>query len=74
MTTETVINKTLKTIRQDKGWTQQEVADMIGISITSYNLIEQGRKIGRIDTWKKLQLLFNINDIDMWNLIKNKRG
>lgn len=71
---ELIQSKTLKTIRLDKGMTQQEVANMIGISITSYNLIEQGRKIGRIETWKKLQLLFNINDIDMWNLIKDKRG
>ena len=69
-----MLNERLREIRRDKGKTQQEVADMIGISITSYNLIEQGRKIGRIETWKKLQLLFNINDIDMWNLIKDKRG
>lgn len=70
MTTE----KTIKTIRQDLGLTQQEVADKIGISITSYNQIEQGKMVARLETWKRLQDVLNINDSEMWQLINNTRA
>ena len=51
----------LKEVRRSKGLTQKEVAELLGISEISYQQIENGLRIGRIETWDKLEDLFSIH-------------
>lgn len=51
----------LKKARKDAGMTQQQVADAIGLSLIGYQQIERGVRIGKIETWDKLEDLFNIH-------------
>ena len=51
----------LKKARQDAGLTQQQMADRVGIKLISYQQIENGVRIGRIETWDKLEDIFEIH-------------
>lgn len=51
----------LKAARKAKGMTQQAVADYLGISIVAYGRIECGMRVGKIETWDKLEDLFGIH-------------
>lgn len=55
------MRKNLKEARQKAGMTQQEVADKLGISHIGYQQIERGVRIGKIETWDKLEDLFNVH-------------
>lgn len=46
--------------RKEKGYTQQYVADYIGISVRSYQRIEAGFTAGKIKHWDMLEDLFEI--------------
>ncbi len=53
----------LKTLRTGKGYTMQEMADMIGISKQYYQLIEAGDRQKRMDITlvQKIALIFGIS-------------
>lgn len=51
----------LKQARIDKGMTQQEVAEHLGISLRHYQKIEEGTVIGKVDLWDDLEDLFSIH-------------
>ena len=51
----------LKKARLDKGLTQKQVAEYLGISETAYQRIEYGQRIGKINHWDKLEDLFNVH-------------
>lgn len=51
----------LKAARQEKGMTQQQVADHLGITLRNYQKIESGKLLGRIASWDKLEDLFGIH-------------
>ena len=53
--------ETLKKARKDKGMTQQDMADYLGISERLYKYIEAGKTIGKVDMWDKMEDLFGIN-------------
>ncbi len=55
------MRKNLKEARQKAGMTQQQVADKLGISLIGYQQIERGVRIGKIETWDKLEDLFNVH-------------
>ncbi len=66
--------KSLRDVRYKNGdLTQQEMADKIGISKGAYSLIEQGKRVGSIRTWVKIQELFNLTDEEVWRLQKPKK-
>ena len=48
----------LQKARQDKGMTQQAVADYLGIGLRQYQRIESGESLGSIDMWDALEDLF----------------
>lgn len=63
--------KNLTEVRFLKGrLTQQEVADKLGITLTSYALIEKGHRHGSFKTWLKIQKLFNLTDAECWVIQK----
>ena len=45
----------MKILRITHNMTQSDVAEKIGISLSLYNLIENGKRVGSIETWKKIQ-------------------
>ena len=62
----------LKLLRVKNQLTQQQLAEKLGVSYATYNLIERGQRKGSTEVWTKIQQLFNISDADMWKLYANK--
>ena len=55
----------LRQARKDKGMTQQQVADYLGISLRYYCHIEAGTRTGDFQLWDDLEDLFNIHQRKM---------
>lgn len=51
----------LKKARREAGLTQQMMAEKLGISLTAYGRIECGMRIGKIETWDKIEDILNIH-------------
>lgn len=62
----------LKILRIKQQLTQAEIATKLGVSFSTYNLIEQGKRKGSEEFWTKLQQTFNLTDAEMWQLYANK--
>ena len=62
----------LKVFRVTQNLTQKEMADKLGVSLATYNLIENGARRGSQDFWLNLQKEFNLEGGDVWNLQNNK--
>ena len=62
----------LKILRVKHQLTQKEIADKVGVSYATYNLIEQGKRKGSTEFWKRIQERFNLTDAEMWQLYTNK--
>lgn len=56
-----MIRQNLKNARKEKGMTQKQVAEYLGITEQYYHTIEYGTKIGKVEMWDKLEDLFNIH-------------
>ena len=63
----------MKILRITHNMTQSDVAEKIGISLSLYNLIENSKRVGSIETWKKIQKLFSLSDKEMWSLMKDEK-
>ena len=61
----------LKVLRVKNKLTQQQLANKLGVSVVTYNLIEQGKRNGSKDFWAKLQKLFKLADGELWQLYIN---
>lgn len=61
--------KNLKAARIEKGMTQQQVADKIGISLIHYQKIEEGSRTGSFDIWDNLEDLFSIHQRKLRELL-----
>lgn len=55
------MRENLRNARKEKGLTQQNVADHLGISLVYYQKIEQGSRTGDFEIWDSLEDLFNIH-------------
>lgn len=62
----------LKILRIKHHLTQVQLAEKVGVSYATYNLIEQGKRKGSTEFWHKLQKQFNLTDAEMWQLYSNK--
>ena len=56
----------LKVLRVKHNLTQQQLAVQLGVSVATYNLVENGTRRGSQDFWLKLQQLMNLEDGDAW--------
>ena len=63
----------VKILRINHHMTQSDVSKKIGISLSAYNLIENGKRVGSIETWGKIQKLFSLSDKEMWSLMKDEK-
>ncbi len=67
--------KSLRDVRYQNGeLTQEEIAKRIGISKPAYCNIERGLRFGSVNTWIKIQKLFDLPDAETWRLIKQKNN
>ena len=57
----------LLSYRKNKGLTQQEVADKIGMSLSGYSRIEKGSRAVSVETLQKLADLYNVTVDDLLN-------
>lgn len=57
--------KNLKAARIEKGMTQQQVAEYLGITLYYYKTIESGSSKGDFDLWDELEDLFHIRQRDL---------
>lgn len=57
------MRENLRKARKEKGLTQQNVADHLGISLVYYQKIEQGTRTGDFEIWDSLEDLFNVHQI-----------
>lgn len=55
------MRENLKNARKKAGMTQKQVAEYLGITALAYKRIEYGQRVGRIETWDKLEDLFDIH-------------
>ena len=62
----------LKILRIKHHLTMEQLAKKMGVSYTTYNLIEKGERKGSTEFWTKLQQVFNLSDAEMWQLYANK--
>lgn len=65
------MRENLRKARKEKNMTQQNVADYLEVTLQSYQKIEYGERIGRIEIWDKLEDLFNIHQRKLREISKN---
>lgn len=56
-----MMRENLKRARNEKGMTQQQIADALGISWRQYQRIESGKVLGRIEVWDALEDMFGVH-------------
>jgi len=61
-------NKELIKLRVDHDLTQTAMAKICGVSVATYNLIENGKRRGSKEVWRKIQAYFNLDGEQMWKL------
>lgn len=55
------MRKNLQQARKEKGLTQQQMADYLGISLRYYQQIEKGDRTGDFEIWDNLEDLIGIH-------------
>lgn len=61
-------NKGLIKLRVDHDLTQQQIAEICGVSISTYNLIENGKRRGSKKLWQTIQAYFKLDGAEIWKL------
>ena len=61
-----MLSKTLKKLRENCGYTQQQVADALNIERSNYTYYETGKTTPDISTIIKLSKIFNVSYIDIF--------
>lgn len=61
-------NKELIKLRVDHDLTQTDMANICGVSVGTYNLVENGKRRGSKKLWQKIQAHFNLDGEQMWKL------
>lgn len=61
-------NKGLIKLRVDHDLTQPQAAEKLGVSITTYNLIENGKRRGSVKFWQRVQEEFKLDGETVWNI------
>ena len=61
-------NKNLIKLRVDHDLTQTGMANICGVSVATYNLIENGKRRGSKMLWRAIQAHFNLDGEQMWKL------
>ena len=57
----------IKEIRTKKGYTQEDIARKLDVTLRHYQNIETGKTIPNVITGLKMAKLLNINPYELWN-------
>lgn len=68
------MRENLRNARKEKGLTQQQVADHIGISLRYYQKLEAGNQTGDFAIWDGLEDLFNIHQRQLREILNIHHG
>ena len=68
------MRENLKKARKEKGLTQQQTADLLGITLVYYQKLEQGSRTGDFILWDKLEDLFNLHQRKLREISKTHPG
>lgn len=68
------MRENLKHARKEKGLTQQQVADQLGIGLRYYKQIEYGERLGSVDIWDRLEDLFSVHQRILREISENHHG
>lgn len=55
--------------RENKGLPKRQCAILVGTNPQNYAYIENNKRIGSIEMWKKIQEALDIPSADMWTVI-----
>lgn len=61
-------NKELVKLRVDHDLTQPQAAERLGVSLTTYNLVENGKRRGSQAFWLAVQKEFGLKDGEVWRM------
>ena len=64
--------RNLKVFRVSKGLSQQEMADVLGVSRSTYGDAERGKRLCSQRLLDKLQKTFDLSDADVWQMTKTE--
>lgn len=65
------MRKNLKEARQKAGMTQQQMADILNISLRYYQNIEAGNRTGDFTLWDSLEDLLGIHQRKLREIVEN---
>lgn len=61
-----VLKKKIKKLREEKGYTQEDLGEIIGVTSTYIGFIEQGRKVPSIKTTNKIAKALGVKFADLF--------
>jgi DNA-binding XRE family transcriptional regulator len=61
-------NKELIHLRVDHDLSQTQMAEICGVAVSTYNMIENGKRRGSKAFWHKIQAHFGLGGEQMWKL------
>lgn len=64
----TAINNRVKELRDARGWTQQQLAELVGVSRQSINSIERNRYVPSLELALLFARVFAISTDEIFNL------
>jgi putative transcriptional regulator len=68
----TTVKNRVKELREGRGWTQQELADRVGVSRQSINSIERNRYVPSLELALLFAAVFEIPTDEIFKLEKRK--
>ena len=68
----TTVRNRVKELREAKDWTQQELADQVGVSRQSINSIERNRYVPSLELALMFARVFGISTDEIFQLEKSK--
>lgn len=60
----------LKELRLKNGHTQRQVARLTGTTKEYYGLIENGKRVGVLPYWLRVQKVYKLTDKEVWDIAK----
>ncbi len=67
------MRKNLKKARQKAGMTQKEVAEYLGITLRSYQRMEDAQFLGKIKYWDALEDLFGVHQRKLRQVVPTQK-
>ena len=66
------IRNRIKELRQDRGWTQQDLAEEVGVSRQSINSIERERYVPSLELALIFSRVFGCSTDDLFTLVNSR--